>query len=338
MNNNFGVDKVGLYLPYDLMEIKSSSSVEIQGTKALNDSSEMPLLFVTDNGQAVHGNKGILNTDKFNFTVSGSGGLLTFNPSKPYHPYELCGSSDELTQRVELVTSELENFGISGDWKSAKLTRLDFAKNVQLDTPLSNYTQSLNLVNFARSRRQAQYPDGYMTGNNSRGLIIYNKSLESSLEDKGITRGELQLKNSEATKSIAGSYTDKDLISNGLELFNKVIVKTFNIEKRVSNELSIPYGSLVQSFAKIKEEHGRNASQVFKKYMGSKALLDEIGIEVWLSYCAEVMGYDKKRIKREKKDILTAAYFLEDIGLTNKQSRSSQEIKFLTELSLKLCA
>lgn len=338
MQNTFGVDKVGLYLPYSLMEIKSSSGIEVQGTKALNDSSEMPLLFVTDSGDPVRGNKAMLNTDKFNFSAIGSGALLQFNPSKPYHPYELCGSSDELAKRVEVVTSELESYGISGDWKSAKITRLDFAKNVHLDTPLVNYTQSLNLVNFARSRRQAQYPDGYLTGNNSRGLIIYNKSLESNLKEQGITRGELQLKNSDATKSIAGSYTDKQLVSNGLELFNKVIVKTFSIEKRISNELSIPYGSLVSSFGKIKEVHGRNASQVFKKYMGSKALLDEIGIGVWLSYCADIMGYDKKRIKREKKDILTAAYFLEDIGLTNKESKSSQEIKFLTELSLKLCA
>ena len=181
MKNAFGVDKVGLYLPHTLIEVSKDSLVEIQSKKALNDTREAPFLFVTACGQPVHGNKGMLNTETFNFSVVESGCLLQFNPSKPYHPYELCGSSDTFIERVDTVINQLAALGVSGAWEEAKLTRLDFAKNFQLDAPLSNYTQCLNLVNFARSRRQAEFPDGYMTGNNSRGLIIYNKSIESNL-------------------------------------------------------------------------------------------------------------------------------------------------------------
>jgi hypothetical protein len=337
MENSFGIDKIGLYLSPGMYEIDADCPATIQGSKRMTDESEMPLLFIRTDGKAIHGNKAIINTEKFNFTASEHGALLQFNPSKPYHPYELCGRSDELVSRVESVTSELSSLGVRGHWENAKLTRLDFARNVQLTAPLVNYTSGLNLVSFARSRRQAEYPGGYLTGNNTRALIVYDKSAESNLQEYGITRGELQLRNVSATKSIAGTYRDSNLISRGAEIFRNTISKTFRLNPVELTQGVIPFDSLFVLHSKLYAAHGRNTMAYLKRILGEQRILEEYGIERWLAFCAQ-SGMERKHISREKKQMLDAAYLLDETGMLSNKTRGGEDVKLLTELATKLCA
>ena len=337
MENAFGIDKIGLFLSPGMYEVDADCPATIQVSKRMTDESELPFLFTRTDGRKIHGNKAIINTEKFNFTASEYGALLQFNPSKPYHPYELCGSSDELISRIENVTKELSELGVRGTWESGKITRLDFARNVQLSAPLVNYTSALNLVSFDRSRRQAEYPGGYLTGNNTRALIVYDKSAESNLSEWGISRGELQLRKVDATKSIAGNYRDPNLISRGSELYRKTISKTFRFNPVELTQGVIPFDSLFVLHAKLYDAHKRNTMSYLKRILGEQRILEEYGIDRWLAFCAQ-SGMERKHITREKKQMLDAAYLLKETGMMSNQTRGAEDMKLLTELATKLCA
>lgn len=337
MENAFGIDKIGLYLPPGMYEVDADCPATIQVSKRMTDESELPFLFTRTDGQSIHGNRAILNTKKFNFTASERGALLEFNPSKPYHDYELCGSSDELVCRVENVTKELSELGIRGSWESGRITRLDFAKNVQLSAPLVNYTSALNLVSLDRSRRQAEYPGGYLTGNNTRALIVYDKSAESNLSEWGISRGELQLRKPSATKNIAGTYTDPNLINRGAKVFRETISKTFRFNPVEITQGIIPFDSLFMLHSRLNQLHKRNAMQHLKRMLGEQCILEQYGIDKWLTFCAQ-QGMARFHINREKKQMLDAAYLLQETGMMKQESRGGEDVKLLTELATKLCA
>ena len=266
--------------------------------------------------------------------------MVQINPSKPYHEYELCGNGQQLTERIETALQQLEICGISGDWENGKITRLDISKNIKLTNDIGNYTKCLGVANFARATRQLEYTDGYMMGNNSRAFVVYNKTAESKLKEKGITRGELQIRKSNGTKKIAGSYKDKDLIFNGLEVYKETVIKAFSITRNELKDIfSLDYTSLLSSYEILKNQQGmRNAYAHIVQLMGYEYLLENIGFEGFCLFLKDI-GFDKKRQKQEKQAILKKAYELKKHGFLRKESKAFQEISLISELTDKLlCA
>jgi hypothetical protein len=338
MINNSGVDKVRLFAPYDLVQIDKGATLEIQSKRTLVDDKEAPLLFVTSDGQQVTGNKAMLNTDKFNVTLVGGGVVLELNPSKPYHSYELVGTSELLIERIELVTNQLASYGISGAWSEASITRLDYAKNIKLNYALAYYIECMQYASFKRHRRQALYPDGFMSGNNTRGLIIYNKSLESNLSEAGITRVEYQLKKGDATKKIAGSYTDKDLVSNLLKAYDSYIEEVFSsVTLPETNEDIIPLQALDNGMKLLQQQFERNTNQYFEQLLGRNFIANTIGINNHLASCRDVHDYSEKQLKRVKKNLLEAVKMGNKMGLNSRENKGVEQMRLLNELKEALC-
>jgi hypothetical protein len=47
---------------------------------------------------------------------------------------------------------------------------------------------------------------------------------------------------------------------------------------------------------------------------------------------------ERKHISREKKQMLDAAYLLDETGMLSNKTRGGEDVKLLTELATKLCA
>jgi hypothetical protein len=332
MNHAFGIDKVGLWIPSEHYSIKSTKYLTEVNTKRVDAES---------GEERVSYNAGYNAPDGlFMFDHSDIGARVQFNPSKPYHPYELCGSSADLIERTNRVFDKLDEIGISVNRESSQICRLDITRNIKLDQPLTHYADSLALVKIPRAKRQVQYPGGFLSGNNTRALVVYDKSEESNLEEHGIARGELQLRKREALKPIGWSYSDAELFKRSKDLFTSTMEKTFQInayELCNDMQLAISFDQFSQLWSNLKVIHPRNTMQQFDNVLSAYAIIDRIGIPQHLNFCRST-GMQKKNVERRRKELLNRAKQLHLAGLTDEQTKGSIAVNLLVEISRKLIA
>lgn len=332
MNNSFGFDKIGLWLSPDDCHIPQNAPLDSTiRTRIDHESGEEKYSY----NQSYIDPEGL-----FIFDSNEKGTRILFNPSKPYHPYELCSNSSQLIERTDRVLDSIESIGISINRTEARINRLDITKNIHLEQPLMNYADALSLVKLPRAKRQAQYPSGFLSGNNTRALIIYDKSEESNLQEFGIARGELQLRKRDALKPIGWNYKDPELFKFSKVAFTQAMEKTFQIKTHElcqNNQLAISFDSCSQLWSNLKALHKRNTLQYLDQALSTFAIIEHIGIPEHLNFC-RTTGMLSKNIERRRKELLNRAHLLNESGFTNAQTKGSISVKLLTEISKKLIA
>ena len=133
-----------------------------------------PSFKVTEEGEQAQGTgKWYMNTETFNASISEKGLLIVLNPSKPFHPYQLCSEQEKLKERTQNALNEVRGAGLEFSIDELKVSRIDISRNELMKQPFADYIPAMSLLNMAREKRQATYPSGRMIGNNQRGLIIY---------------------------------------------------------------------------------------------------------------------------------------------------------------------
>lgn len=218
--NRIGIDKTMLHIPPNRFSVRPDADIKIQVMVSnKTKQAELDPLFRFTNEDPVYGTKAFLNVeDLCNVSINQRGLSVSYNPSKPYHPYELVSDKQEFVNRSVKVFDELEQRGISADWNEASVCRLDVARNVSLPTALINYRDWFSLLSTPRQSQQVYHEHSFRIGNNQKMFQWYDKTEEADLTQEGITRGEIQWRSSEKIRAdfkiMALDDIDLDAISD----------------------------------------------------------------------------------------------------------------------------
>ncbi len=271
-----------------------------------------PFVLVDRFGKRTSGEKVLLNHRLFNLTGNHYGMRLVINPSKPYDPIHLVSDDKTFFERVESVVTILQQeHGILFNLDGSKLTRLDTAKNVLLENPVSTYQPVLSSLSMPRATHQAQYPDGYQTGNNSRTCIFYNKAQERIKENPEVydlygnklMRGEHQVRKL-GIRTHLGLNVFQDLKNFGIQhLKDKysdwMTKQVFKIQT-LGDTAYIPFDVSIENMKRLKEMYPKSWEKKYRSMFG----LDELiathgGINTYLELIEQVVGPSNRKTPRQ---------------------------------------
>ena len=341
-SNSIGPDKLRLYYPeYTVKDATRSGFLVVPGTIDLGTgiTTDAPI-FSDRKGVTVSGSRVIRNTELCQVTaMPGKGMTVQLNPSKPYHPVNLVDDDRQLQERVTAVFRDLQKHGIYAPWEGGTVTRLDLARNIQLQGPVSSYGTVWPWLKQKRSTRQVQYPDGYGTGNNSWGTIFYDKGKEAEIQDLiNLLRGELQYKRNRAIIDKFGCRTYSDIVEAGINHLQTVYREQMNGSVlRITdgaNQHTIKFDDEISVLKRLMQDSDRTALSRHLQLMGIPYFLDTYGNP---DVYAEVMimaGFSRMTINRQLKKIRQQIDFY---AMVYKDQRNTVG-KMIRELSYKLTA
>jgi len=293
-------------------------------------------LFTDKRGTQIQGSKAYLNTDKYNVNIDGRGLAITFNPSKFYHPYELVNDMDKVKRVYDYIVNDLikQSFNFNPD--TSLISRIDLSKNREVLYPISEYKPLFSSLNGKRVRRQAQYPEGYMTANDSYGIIFYDKHKEQNIyTGHNLMRGELQLKKGRVVKSVLKLDSMPTLYKEGMNYLNEVYNDSLNdrlFRNKIGNckqlELDvITYSQKVNVLKALREQKSRGAISEFIQLMTPNELtideLSKIMIDVGIEKSVRSRNLNKYRTLIHQRSML--------INSTNKTLLEEQYKEIYTK-------
>jgi hypothetical protein len=267
-------------------------------------------------GTRKSGEKVLLNHPLFNLTINQYGMRLTTNPSKPYHPINLVSDDKTLHERVETVITVLhQEHGILFNLDGSKITRLDTAKNVELINPVHTYQPIFSTLRLPRSTHQAQYPDGFQTGNNSQTCIFYNKGQERKKDSPEIfdlygnrlMRGERQLKGN-GIHTHLGLKVFQDLKNFGIDhlkdKYSEWMAKQVFSVRTIGETQYISFDDSIKFMMRLKELHPSTWEKKYRRLFG----VDEVirlhgGIDNYLQLVGEV-AQNRNTPNKVRKELL----------------------------------
>jgi hypothetical protein len=311
-SNSFGIDKIVLKTRDFQVKKAENSGLTVQPSSVdlATGEDQNVLLFKDGNGQNISGQKAYLNNELHQVTIDRFGFLtVQFSPLKAVHGYHLASTDEVLQDRIKTVKNELAKRGINSAWDESTLHRIDVARNVFMSDPISTYGNVYSWINAKRSKRQTQYPDGYATGNNSYGVIFYNKGLESKdyqadgylpyLKDN-LLRGELQFKRSTSIQSVFGCKTLDHIRQAGIghfqETYKKVLADRVFRQTTFSNQMSFAFTDHVNVLKELKERHPRSAINVFLQIVSLPAIMQTYGSIDNLKKVFEQAGFKRNAV------------------------------------------
>ena len=338
---DIGVDKLTLFVQDFSVKSNSNSGFLVQPSPIDLSTGETTdkVLFVDRYGVEVKGSKAYQNTDHYQATVNGRGGLVVqFNPSKPYHPYNLVSDDRVLDERIQNVFNDLMQKGVNANWKEALLIRMDVAKNVLMDNPVSAYGDAWKWINQKRSKHVRQYPSGYGTSNDSWGAIFYDKGEESGQYDgNNFMRGELQFKEHRKIISTFGCKHVGQLGSLGMGAIQEIYRDTMRDKvlkvSKYSNQETIQFESEVKVLERLKGEYKKSAISKHIQLMGMAHFIQIYKSPEGYAPLLLEAGFSKMCISRQMKKLQ------EQLDLHTMYYNHHNTVgKMLRELTFKLVA
>ena len=340
-SNLIGLDKVRLFIQdYGISDATKSGFLIQPATVDLSTGmTNDELLFKDRYGVEVKGSKAFRNTEIYQATVNGRGLVVQFNPSKPYHPFNLVDNDKVFNERVQTVFNDLMSKGVRASWNDAKLSRLDIARNILLSGSVQSYGVVWPWINQKRSMHTRQYPDGYGTGNDSWGTIFYDKGKESGHDDiKNFLRGEIQLKRGRTITDMIGCKNIGQLFDLGLGSIQDVYRTTMQ-EKVLritdgANQHTIQYHDEIEVLQMLKAKSDRTAISKHIQLMGMPYFLETYrSPEVYADVLIQA-GFSRMTVNRTLKVVRKQ---IELYGMIYQDKRSTVG-KMLREITHKLVA
>jgi hypothetical protein len=324
MNNNrpfaltssaSGIDKLVLSTQSFIVKDATNTGLQVKHgfTDLATGEQNNPFLFKDKTGRKIEGTSAFLNTDQYGLNINQYGLQIVFNPSKTYHPYELCTDVKVLQERIETLSKDIYKRGIRIDTEQMNVSRIDLAKNGLMKEPCIAYSPVLSWLNIPRSKRNAMYPDGHSSNNNKFGLNFYNKGKE--LRDSGIglidhdnmMRCELQLKGTQSVCKRTSISTLSSLYEIGTDQLNSYYVETLSndiFKAGRSNQLRISYTDIKEFLIELRAEYGRYAMNVFYSTYSIEALMNDIeNVNSFKSILKDI-GYHRNIVRKHEKRIL----------------------------------
>lgn len=285
-----------------------------------NNDSTLPI-FKDLQGSSVEANSLYFNGGA-NYDISGKGLMVSFNPSKSSHPYNLTSTGKELNNVIGLVEREMKSIGILANIDSMKLSRLDLAKNQVMTYPVGMYHDGLRYLKGKRSESRAA-PDGFYIANKSHETLYYNKFKELKfnkidiIAPEQLARLEARLKKTDSVKRYTDinslkelrtlEHTDIDFLYKSY--LNKVVFTRANI----GVQSLIDFDSEVQLFKTLKAQKPKGYFNYWLTLNSVEALLNNFGSIENVVRFLEQAGENRMSIHRhvvKLKDLISTRAFL----------------------------
>jgi len=176
-----------------------------------------------------HGKKPIIGTKAYHNEKDGLVGAtirnehLYINFSVPRIAAKGKGNMDPVNQKVakesiDLVAGYFKKKDIIFEPKNATLSRIDLFKNLKMNMPYPFYKDIFGLMSMSREKKHINFPESYLTGNNTTQINFYDKVKAMSdiygidTGEKNIMRAELRYLKGKATVDQAGIIDYPDLL------------------------------------------------------------------------------------------------------------------------------
>ena len=192
---SFGVDKI--HLTTRDFKIKDCKSGKFGiDTSLKQGGKEAPWLMKDEFGHEISAWKAYHNSEKGlgNYTIDHHGLLVSFNPSKIHHPYNLVSVQDKgYKEAITAIKKEMKDIGVTVDLDKMKIVRADLARQNEMSRPVQQYNSAFNLCKMRRAKNQRQYEGGYLFGNTQKQSMFYDKGLQLENNGVGLMYGEKNL-------------------------------------------------------------------------------------------------------------------------------------------------
>jgi len=336
-----GVDKLELHTRHFSVHRVENTSLLVWPCKQEmgKENQPDPVLVVDKFGGRILGEKAVLNDPLFNLTFNQYGMRLTFNPSKPYHPHQLVSDDKTLFERVQVVVTRLEERGIIFDLNGSKLTRVDTAKDVLLENPVSTYQPVFSSLRMPRSKRDKNYSEGHQTGNNSRTCIFYNKGLERrdenpelfALYGNKLMRSEHQIKKS-GVRTYLGLNVFEDLKNFGIQhlkdKYSQIMAKDIFRLQTLGDTSYIPFDVSVETVRFLREKYPRTWTSKVIALLGGDHFFETPGsVDHVINVVKEVVGPSNRVTPKELRAEIEELKFIRTRTIKNSWGYLYDELK-----------
>lgn len=339
-----GVDKLILTTRDYVIADASKTGLQIKHgfTDLATGERNESFLFKDKAGTMVSGSSAFMNCETYGVNINSFGLQIVFNPSKAYHPYELCSDNDKLQERTKQLFKDIASRGIRADFEQMRISRIDLARNAELEQPCIAYAPVFSWLNIPRAKRAARYPDGHTSNNNRFGINLYNKGKE--LREGGIDlishdrmlRAELQYKGTQSVCKRTGIGNVASLFEAGTAPLHALYVETLSqdiFKAGASNQPQIVYGDIKQFIVELRKQYGDNrAMNIFYSTYGIQTLINDLGSIQHFEKILQDIGYHRNSIGKHKNRIM------EYLNIQKKISKGSGTGKLFKELLYKLAA
>lgn len=322
---NTSVDTVRL----NLQDYRVDSNANVLISPGLIDyatgEQEQQVLF-WDGDIPVKGQKAILNTSRYNLTLTNNGCFLQCSVPKIAHGRnDLPVDRDQLDGVVSFLQTDLKEHGINTNLFNAKLSRLDLFKQDTFRFSFLDYVPVFAMLNGKRQQRR-DYGTTYLYGNTQRELCLYDKGVERAISEgmKDATptnevRAELRLLFHRPVEKATGMDTVTDLVTGYGDLtpvYNSELRKYLNVRIDPEHERHQYYlftGDIAKEVNYLKDLHGgKLGTKQAKAYIYGKALyclMDQNNLPLIIDTVVRCSDYSnprvlKSRLERDVKELL----------------------------------
>ena len=234
---NTGVDTVHLFTDDFRVSDRPALTVEDRTDMETGAGDVVPLFRPgSPDAEPVHGRKAYHNDALAQITVYGHA-ALSVQAALPKHLREdnsdAVSSDAELTLALSSLERHLQRLGIRTNLHSARVTRLDLCRTVDLQDSIDAYEPALRSLTFPRTDRTRYEGTGFKWANGSRQVVLYDKGLEQTGERSRTARLEYRLTGSEAVKQHSDLQTAEQLLEHMSDVdstFQKAAERLFSAE------------------------------------------------------------------------------------------------------------
>jgi hypothetical protein len=279
-----------------------------------------------DGDSPVKGAKAVLNTSRYNVTITNNGTFLQCSVPKIVHGRnDLPVNGDQVREVIDFLQTDLKEQGVHTNLHGAKLSRLDLFKQDTFRYNFLDYVPVFSMLNGKRQQKR-DYGTTYLYGNTQRELCVYDKGVEQQNSEgaKEVThtnqvRAELRLLFHRPVMKATGMDTVTDLVNGYGDLtsvYNSELRKYLNVRIDPYNERHQYYlfsGDIAKEVNYLKDLHGgRLGIKQAKQYIYGKALyclIDSNNLPVIIDTVVRCSDYSnprvmKSRIERDVKELL----------------------------------
>lgn len=283
-----GIDKIALHTrDFKPLDLTDRSVWGIASNQKQGSTGDIPT-WVDSKGHTTQANSVYHNHELFNLTIDYKGCVISLNPSKIKHEYNLVSTGLELKETLSTIETEI-NKVCSLDFKNMSMTRFDLARNESLDFPISMYFGGLRLLRGKRSESRNE-PEGFYIGNRTHQSIFYNKetglrySLGNSnfITPPNFMRAECRLMKSLSVKRYANGIRNindlfelspSDLDSAYRNYFNRVIF----VRSKIGEQLKIDWNDEIELFKALKKDKPKGYFSYWLQLNSINNLMEQFG-------------------------------------------------------------
>ena len=175
-----GIDTVRLWLQDFTVADNSAFEIRTTSTASTGETDDTLLYEVSDG--VVYGGKAYLNTDLFGCTLHSPEALFVQAslPKQLHRDNRAEASGIDIGLALTALEGALWRAGISTDIREARISRLDIARTVHLDRPVSAYAGAIRSLTYPRMDRTSYYSGGARWSNSRHQISFYDKGLEQT--------------------------------------------------------------------------------------------------------------------------------------------------------------